>query len=109
MAEATHSAEAIFALGRAVGRGPRLWAGKITVSNGETLDTGLDKLYAAVVTPSGTNFSITNDTFDHVDINDVSGGTITFNAAVADITAGSEDLTAATDTVAYVIAVGVVR
>jgi len=108
MAEATHTSESIYGLRKAVGKGPRLWAGKITVSNGETVDTGLDTIEAIALTPEGTNFDITNDTFDTL-AGSVSGGVVTVHAAVADVTAGSEDLTAATDTVAFLIAIGTAR
>ena len=108
MAEATHTAEAIYGLRNAVGKGHRLWAGKITVSNGETVDTGLDTIEAIALTSAGTNFDVSADTFD-VLAGSVSGGTVTVSSAKADVTAGSEDLTATTDTVAYLIAVGTAR
>ena len=108
MAECTHESESIYSLRKAIGKGPRLWAGKITVSDGETVDTGLDTIEAIALTPEGTNFDISADTFD-VLAGSVSGGVVTVKSAKADITAGSEDLTATTDTVAFLIAIGTAR
>ena len=108
MAEASHEGESIYGLRKAVGKGPRLWAGKIEVSDGETVDTGLDTIEAIALTSEGTNFSTTNNTFD-VLAGSVSGGVVTVHAAVGDITAGSETFTAATDTVAFLIAIGTAR
>ena len=108
MTECSHESESIYGLRKAVGKGPRLWAGKIEVSNGETVDTGLDTIEAIALTSEGTNFDISADTFD-VLAGSVSGGVVTVKSAKADVTAGSEDLTATTDTVAFLIAIGTAR
>jgi len=44
MTEATHTSEAMYSLGRGIGRGPKLWAAYIQAGDGETVDTGLDTI-----------------------------------------------------------------
>ena len=53
MAEATHTAEAVYGLRKAVGKGHRIWAAYLQIDDGETVDTGLDTIEAAVFQPIG--------------------------------------------------------
>lgn len=46
--EATHTAEAVYNLRTAVGKGHRLWCGYLELDDGETIDTGLDTIEAAL-------------------------------------------------------------
>ena len=47
MVEGAHTSEAIYGLRKAVGKGPRLWAGNIIIAaDDDTLDTGLDPIEA---------------------------------------------------------------
>lgn len=101
MVEVTHTSEAIYGLRKAVGRGSRLWAGKVAVSDGETIDTGLDTI-------EGISGAMTVDA--DIDANTgvigysaVSGGTITFQAGAKDAYG------ALTSEPFYLIVVGVVR
>ena len=48
MAEATHTAEAVYGLLSGAGKGHKLWAGYIQIDDAETLDTGLDTIEAAM-------------------------------------------------------------
>jgi len=77
MAEGTHTSEAgLFRLVRG-GRGKCLYAGVVTLAaSGDTLDTGLDSIDAAVITPEGTSVA-TDNAFA---IDSISGGTITIDA-----------------------------
>lgn len=52
MAEATHTAEAMYGLRQPIGRGGgRLIALYLQIDDAETVDTGLDFVYAAVTCP----------------------------------------------------------
>ena len=77
MAEGTHTSEAgLFRLVRG-GRGKCLYAGVVTLAaSGDTLDTGLDSIDAAVVTPESSTLA-TDNTFAI----EKSGGVITIRAA----------------------------
>ena len=110
MVEATHSSEALYGIGRALGRGARLWAGNIIVSDAETIDTGLDTLEAVTATPVEATAPTT--TLRIVEVQSVSGGTITFIARQCVLTTAADadrDLDPSTDTVAYVIVAGAIR
>ena len=48
MAEATHTAEAVYGLRTAVGKGHRLWCGQVQIDDGETFDTGMNTVEAAL-------------------------------------------------------------
>lgn len=80
MAEGTHSSEGgLFKLVRG-GRGKCLYAGKVTLANsGDTLDTGLDKIDAAVMHPVGSALA----GGDGADAHTVSGGTITITSTAS--------------------------
>lgn len=51
MAEATHTQEIMFGLLPNNGRGGKIYAGYLQIDDGETLDTGMDLIYALVTTP----------------------------------------------------------
>lgn len=50
VAEGTHTSESIFGLGKALSRGGRLWAGKISLAahDGDYITTGLDTIEAVL-------------------------------------------------------------
>ena len=98
MGEATHTSETMFGARRSKGRGGKLWAGKFTVTDGETLVTGMDHIEGcAFITVEGTNI---DDDSEGLWIKSISGGTITF------VTGKIGLYTNITDAVAYGIVVG---
>jgi len=98
MAECTHTSETMFGARRSKGRGSKLWAGKITVSDSETLDTGMDHVEgAAFITVEATNIGAASGLLW---IKSISGGTITFMSGALAAYANM------TDDVAYGIVVG---
>lgn len=102
MTEATHTSEALYGLGRALGRGPRLWAGLITVSDAETIDTGLDVIEgvgSTVLEAAGPT-----DTGGYAVIASISGGTITFGTGQLATAA-----TPVTDMTLYLLVAGAIR
>jgi len=108
MAEATHTAEAVYGLKKAVGKGHRMWAGKITLANdGDTLDTGLDTIEACVPTPIQADIS-SDGYLEHVSVESISGGIVTFNAYKDPLISGDDSATT-TDLTASVIATGTVQ
>jgi len=108
MTEATHTAEAVYGLRKAVGKGARLWAGKIMVSQDDTLDTGLDTIEGISVSGAIEGTAPTSN-FLLVEPNSVDDGEITWNARTADLSATDSTFTDATDTLCYVIATGTAR
>lgn len=109
MTEATHTSEAVFGLLSGIGRGAKLWAGNITVSDAETIDTGLDSIAAVVCNPAEASAS---NTLKFVLSASVSGGTVTFDAVqvtTTEATDANRTVSASTDTVAYMIVVGYVK
>ena len=88
MTEVTHTIESLANLQRANGRGLKIWAGYITVDDGETLNTGLDYIY-------GCAFTAVEATAVDADSNmawvkSITAGTITFTVNdVGDYTDGS--------------------
>jgi len=98
MGEVTHTSEIMLGLRRSKGRGQKLWAGAIVVSDDETLNTGLDHI-------EGAAFSSVEDTAIDANtgiawIKSHSGGTITFKTGVLGA------YTDATDMVAWGIVIG---
>ena len=89
MVEATHTSEALFGLRGGGGKGPKLWAGIIEVSDGETIDTGLTKI-EGMLSPFCKDADI-DATTPIAKYSAVAGGVITF--VVADI----DDYTNAAD------------
>jgi len=85
-------------LRRSKGRGTKLWAGCITVSNAETLNTGLDHIEGAAFTTVEATDVDAATTLAWIDSH--SGGTITFQ--VAEIATYGNS----TDSVVYGVVVG---
>ena len=111
MAEATHNISTLFGLSRSIGRGPRLFVGQFTISDGDTIDTGLDSIEAAV---SGGILEATAPTsiLRIVEIRGISGGVITFNAREVNLTEAVDTarvLGPSTNTIAHLIVAGTVR
>lgn len=76
MAEVTHTLESLANLQRSKGRGLKIWAGSLTMDDGETLVTGLDYIYGCCfVTVEATSL---DDASNFVWVKSISGGTITF-------------------------------
>lgn len=102
MAEVTHSSGIIHNLPRARGgKGPKVWAGAIIVSDGETLDTGLSVIDAPAYMGSGAPDGATNC---WVTAETISGGEITFGTGQK-TTPGA----AVTDATGYLVVIGSVR
>jgi hypothetical protein len=102
MAEATHTSQQHFGLGRAQGKGPKLFAGLFAVTSGETIDTGLDTVEAVTLGRSGAFSASTGSAFTST--SSISGGTLTM------ATCGSTSTQASiTDATVYVMAVGSTR
>lgn len=82
MAEVTHTLETLANLHRAKGRGLKIWAGQITVTEVYELHTGMDHIYGCAFTP------VEADNVDaessHVLISSISGGVITFETGDID-------------------------
>jgi len=76
MAEATHTSEALFSLGPGRGKGAKIWAGVIQVSDGETIATGLSKI-EGMAAPFATDADIDADT-PVVRYSSVALGVVTF-------------------------------
>lgn len=111
MAEVTHTSSAIYSLGRAVGRGPRLVAANVVATQDETFDTGLDTLEAFAVSNAIESTAPTS-AFLLVSPKSVSGGTITLNVRTVTLTEATDTSRVfgnATDKSVYIIAVGNVR
>lgn len=85
MVEVVHSTEAIYGLRMGVGKGSRLWAGKIVTLNGDTLDTGLDAINAVVCSQVGRH-AADSTTLTLVEPASVSGGIVTFRVAMVLLT-----------------------
>ena len=101
MAEGTHTSEAIYGLGKAVGRGGKLWCGNVTVTRAETLDTGLDTVEGVGLAKL---YSATGKSDSYVGICSVSGGTLTMDTGKL-----TEPGTSVTDVDAYIIVVGAIN
>jgi len=99
MGEGTHTSEMMYGARRSKGRGGKLWAGCITVTNDETLNTGMDHVEGAAFIP--VEDTAIDGSTSHVLIKSISGGTITFTAAVIVTAYG-----ASTDVIAYGVVVG---
>lgn len=99
MAEGTHTSEAVYGLGRPIGRGPRLWCGNVQITDGETLDTGLDTIEGIGHMKGSAPAS------EFITAETVSGGIITIGAGKY-TTVGAAP---AADVDAYIIVVGTVR
>jgi len=98
MVEATHTSEALFSPRRGSGKGGKLWAGFVVVSNGETVDTGLTKI-EGMSEPFFLDADI-DATTPIAAYSGVSGGIITF--VVKDL----DDYTAALDETCSLLVVG---
>lgn len=100
MPEVTHTSGAIYGLRKAVGKGFRLWAGKISITDGYTLDTGLDTIEGM----SGlmVDDAAVDNATPIVAVSGVSAGTLTF-------VVGKIDDHAHVVTPGWLMVVGVVR
>ena len=110
MVEATRTGEQMFGLGtRPSGRGARLYAASITVSDADTLDTGLDTIESVVCTVID---AATAGVIDSVIPDVVAGGIITLDVMSLNATVAVDAdrvWVAATGTNAYIVVVGSVR
>jgi len=87
MAEGTHLTGMVFNLGSGIGRGPKIWAGSITLADADTLDTGLDTIEGCAFTPVDTAVTA-SVTSMLIFVDGIAGGVITFQMAELD---GSDD------------------
>lgn len=95
MVEATHDADVQLSGDAPIGKGLRVYAGKVTIDDGQTIDTGMSEVISAVLTPSSTAFTS--------NVTSTSGGVITADVKEADGTTGASGETV------HVIAVGYVN
>ena len=110
MVEATHTTESVYGLARGVGRGSKIWAANIEVTDAETLSTGLDRIEAVIATP--IEAIAPTGTLKIVETKSVSAGVVTFVARQVTLTEATDAnrvLGASTDTNAYVVVIGVVN
>jgi len=80
MAEVTHTSESVYGLGRAVGRGSKLWAGKVEASDLETLDTGLSTIEGVAISQQFKAVAT-----EYLGICSISGGIITLSSNTTDL------------------------
>lgn len=100
-AEGTHTSESVYGLSKALSRGGRLWAGKISIAaDDDILTTGLDTIESVGV--QAEELAAVDADTPVVVVSDVSKGTVTFHT-------GKLGAYGATAAPAWVIVIGTAR
>jgi len=105
MTEVDRTASIMSGLTPSTGRGLKILAAVIDIQDGETFDTGLDKIYAAV---PAINKTPTNDYVDRTTMS-ISGGTITFAFKKMQISTGNTWGANSTATEHHVVVIGTTK